>query len=584
MQKKVVKRMLVLTITLCLVLCGCSANTSMNMPDTVKTDTTVEQEGNVAEQATSEPVVTEAPTATPEPEVTDKPEVTEGPIVSEEATPEPTVKVEITADSTSKEMIQIIYEECRQVYGRLNTSLNVGSDNLAGKEISIEGYGDYWYEVQEESFSSIQDIKDYVEEVFTSELAQEMFYEKLFEGDTPSIIEADGKLYTQLYDGPYMWKLSEITLTYYDAENIHANIAVHDDLLEMTQYMHIELVKEEDTWLVSDLSHMMEKEGPYKEATAMIEALRTDVAIASDQTITPLSMGDTVSVDLDGDGKEELIQVTIATVGAGQFTFNAFHEMTPTIRINDYIFDEEYMHEIVRWYMHNPDMATWYVFDVDVNDGYKEIGLYEAGPSEDPYTVLLRYEDGRLRKIGGFSDNPINSELAPYYLSEEDDYQTLLQSLDRSEICIKVPGDGTIYATQRVEVLETNFAEGLWKLQNSDSFGEAQLELQVREFYEIIGFQREDWPVYRTVKDTLQIFTEPSLEAEMITLSEGEGIDLYRYYPDEEGGWVEISYNNYESYGWLYKKNYDNIYQVDENGEVVYLSGYSLIDNMNYAD
>lgn len=406
------------------------------------------------------------------------------------------------------------------------------------------------------------------------------------EGMVVEIIEAAYETCKDTYDGIYPEAIKNMTICAATEEYISVNIAA-DETLSPTDYFHMELACENGQWSVTEFTELYSKNGPYGEEYTSLEPLACDSVEFPADTVVSLAMGSTVSVDLNGDGLQELVQVSYGTLSTmqtedGYAWGNPYRHEEPTVRINDFIFDTEYMAEVAGIYMDSPDMATWYIFDVDINDGYKEIGLYDAGPSGDPYTTLFRYEDGNLRKIGGFSDNPIAEENC--YLNEKDDYQAVVNSVDRSQILIKVAGDGTIYARQRIDVLETNFAEGLWKLMNGDSFEEAVLELQVREVYEIIGFGRRNEEYAPTVRNELQVFTEKNLTSEMIVLPQGEHIDLYRYYPETEGGWVEVSYNNYESYGWIYITGYDSIYQLDENGEVEYLHGYELIENLSYAD
>ncbi len=308
-----------------------------------------------------------------------------------------------------------------------------------------------------------------------------------------------------------------------------------------------------------------------------LEELEANTEITWDNTIIPLPMNATVSVDLDGDGVEELVNTTICKENALRFA-------VPIVRVNDYVFDEEYMNETARIYMDSPDVATWYLFDLDVNDGYKEIGLYEDGPSGDPWVTLLRYHEGQLREIGGFSDKPID-DWSIYHAAYDGDYLEYVKNVDRSQIRIQVPGDGTVYARQRMDVMETNFAEGLWKLKNAESFEEAVLELELRDMYEFEGYGSDRGEYTPTVRDTLQVFTEPDFEAEIITLPQGENIDIYRYYPIEERlGWVQIAYHDRESFGWIFVTGYDSIYQVDENGEGVEYAGYDLIKNLSYVD
>lgn len=325
---------------------------------------------------------------------------------------------------------------------------------------------------------------------------------------------------------------------------------------------------------------------------ATLEPLTCDSVEFPEDTVVPLAMGRTVCVDLDGDGMQELIQVSFGTLSDGSTTTgNALYHAAPTIRINDYIFDETYLQEKNSYYPENADIATWYIFDVDVNDGYKEIGLYEDGPSDDAYTTLFRYEGGELRKIGGFSDCPIDGGVAGWGLQEGDDYQALVNSIDRSNIQIQVPGDGTVYATQRIDVLETSFAEGMWKLQNSESFEEAELELQMRKEYTFLSYEyrRTDTEYCPMVRDTLQVYARKDMASDVIVLMQGEQVIPYRYYPDsedgEENGWVELVYGEgFKESGWIYITNRMYIHQTDENGEVKNPWSGDMMDNLSFAD
>ena len=508
------------------------------------------------------PAVTEAPAATAEPE----------------AVTSLVLSNERVAECTPKELIQLAYEECQRVYSKLNASLYVGNGNLAGKDMELPGLGGGWYEVLDKDFTGIQDIKGYAEAVLTPAFAEEEFYEGLFGGERPAIAEVEGKLYTQLFDGPGLEDCQEITITKNQDGQLHANLAVDAFHNEAVYYMKLRLVQEENGWRVSDLYYLEDEHKPKEKGKLfMMEPLKENTELSEGVTVIPLPMNATVSVDLDGDGIEELVKTSICKD-------NGFCFETPIVRVDDYVFDEEYMQEMVRLYMESPDVATWYLFDIDVNDGYKEIGLYEDGPSGDPYTTLLRYHDGQLREIGGFSDKPIADD-DMYFAEYDGDYLKYIEKIDRSQIRILVPGDGMIFATQRMDVMETNFAEGLWQLENTESFEEAILELRLRDMYEFIGYGSDRGEYTPTVRDTLQVFTEPDFDAEIITLTQGETLDIYRYYPIEERlGWVQLAFHNRESFGWIFVSGYDSIYQVDEDGAGVEYAGYDLIKDLSYAD
>lgn len=304
--------------------------------------------------------------------------------------------------------------------------------------------------------------------------------------------------------------------------------------------------------------------------TQTIVPTDADVIISSGQTITPIAMNETASVDLDGDGTNEIVSVNY------DLTQDMYKE-NPTIQINSFVFEGDNS-----LYMECPDVATWYIFDVDTTDSYKEIGIYQDGPSSDPYTTLLRFEDGVLHNLGGFSDKPID-DWNIYIPRYDGDYEDYLGLIDRSRIRIEVPGDGTILANQRIEILETNFAQGLWKLENAESFTDSKLVLQVREVYDIMGYGMDRGEFTLTIKDSLQVYPERDFACtDFVELTTGDTIDFCQYYP--EGNWVKVSWNQEEGFGWLHIKEPFSIYQIDENGEGTYIYDSDLIEHLAFYD
>ncbi len=421
------------------------------------------------------------------------------------------------------------------------------------------------------------------------------------EADSPEnqaveeIIRASYETCKDTYDGIYPETIKNMTICAATEEYISVNIAANETL-SPTDYFHMELAFENGQWKVTEFTGLYSKNGPYAEELISLEPLACDSVEFPGDTVVPLAMGSTVGVDLDGDGMQELVQVSFGSVcgpmkNGEKPAWNTLYYELPVVRINDYIYDEEYLQENLGHYAESADIATWYIFDVDVNDGYKEIGLYEDGPSDDPYTTLFRYEGGVLREIGGFSDCPIRGSMGSWALKPKDDYQALVNSVERSELQIQVPGDGTILATQRIDILETSFVEGMWKLQNSGNFEEASLDLQLREEYIFKGYEYRmtDTEFCPMVREELQVYTDKDFTSQVTVLAQGEKVIPYRYYPDTEAGetngWVELIYReDFAESGWIYVTNRMNIYQVEESGEVKESWSGDLMDNLSFAD
>lgn len=254
-----------------------------------------------------------------------------------------------------------------------------------------------------------------------------------------------------------------------------------------------------------------------------------------------------VAVDLDGDGEVEQVQ----------FWFEGDNNY-PTIQIDEIVFGEENWQQ-VDYYLSDPWKEEWFLIDTDTTDGYKEIALFDAGPSDDPCTILMRYEAGNLREIGSFTAHPYNATIT---------------------------GDGIVYAALRMDILETNFVEGKWKLEGKDSFTEAVLQLQDRPVYEILSYPgRWDGEYCPVTAKSLQMFIGQDLTAEMVVLDPGEMVIPYRYYPDGENGWVELAYGkDFQYRGFVYINVFNQIYQTNESGEVLYMNSYEMLEGLLFAD
>ena len=212
-----------------------------------------------------------------------------------------------------------------------------------------------------------------------------------------------------------------------------------------------------------------------------------------DSTLTALNMGDSITMDLNGDGQEETVQAWtdyVYTVNDGGGRPEQPYPTTPRLRVTDLYGRET---TIVCSQEENPDVATWYLLDIDVTDGYKEIGMAYAGPSGDPVTYVYRYIDGSLKGIGCFDTTPLEVYAAYNFHGDEAKVMmdALLQAIDRRQFRISVPGDGTITGVKRVHVLETSNLLFTWCLDNAASKEAALVErwtIHGLETYDFIGW------------------------------------------------------------------------------------------------
>lgn len=311
--------------------------------------------------------------------------------------------------------------------------------------------------------------------------------------------------------------------------------------------------------------------------------------VDSDATVTPVPMGEAAKVDLDGDGQEELVQVRALSEDASGMlcmaqTENSDTEL-PVIQVNDRVFTPECLYDMgVR--DECPDIGTYYILDIDLHDGYKEIAVYFDGPSGDPDTYLFHYQDGSLSEVGDF-EAPMTEEmkdrvywaaLAPFQkprVCSPQKYEEALAAVNRDSIFPVISGDGTVYAEGRRDILMTNWAMRVWRLETDKEHPLGMLAEVIPEEY----FFTVRQPAI--ARREIPLYSEADTQSESLSIREGEEVCFYSYRPDQtgsgrsafldiysedigwdDGGWMCIAYGNLESldevshseelhFGWL---------------------------------
>ena len=213
----------------------------------------------------------------------------------------------------------------------------------------------------------------------------------------------------------------------------------------------------------------------------------------------------------------------------------------------------------------DPGFTTYYIFDIDPRDTYKEIGLYFDGPSGDPSTALYRYVDGMLYWVGSFESATLESD---YSWNNRDyakvSYTEMVATVDRENFCITLPGDGTILCKERTGFFETTYIVREYKQKFMYYKPKvAYLEEKIRDRYEFVYWQddREILNVRAAKKfyayfSPIDMSVEERKDIEVVTIPEGTRISFYAYYPDNgwTAGWVQFAYGeNLDSFAWFYK-------------------------------
>lgn len=288
-----------------------------------------------------------------------------------------------------------------------------------------------------------------------------------------------------------------------------------------------------------------------------LEQVKSDLdllGITTAETLIAVPMGQTVAADLNGDGAEE--SVTFGLEGyAGNISYNKIMHDSFYLKIDETIVlqgEDEIFHG------ESPCFTTYYIFDIDVTDGYKEIGLADYGPNGDVGIVLYRYDKGSVQRIGGFRSAPLDSD-NPWKMNGYKDvsYEEMVEKVPRDEFLISVPGDGTIWAEERDFLLGNCSVVKKYQLENASSGTEARLKAARRSHY---VFNNWGWEggISTTAAYEFKAFVSDCLDDEkVVVVPEGSEITFYDYYLSHEEwgrGYVRFFYTveeKWDSVGWL---------------------------------
>lgn len=228
------------------------------------------------------------------------------------------------------------------------------------------------------------------------------------------------------------------------------------------------------------------------------------------ELITRVSFDSATEIDLDGDGKAETISVSLKK--------DEGYDPMPELTISGKTFDGTYLRDALSVYTVNAKTDYYYFMDLDTSDSFVEIGFFDNGPSDDPYTWVLRYNGDSLALLGGFTAAP-------------DGESTVIR------------GDGTLSALTRCDIIQTDYAIGTWKLAGEELKGP---ELPEGEFWAYRRRYGSEYPV--TAKRDFNAFPADPLSSAIVPVpkgtevaiqrfkkSEDNNIDIYFYFKDEQG-------------------------------------------------
>lgn len=233
---------------------------------------------------------------------------------------------------------------------------------------------------------------------------------------------------------------------------------------------------------------------------------------ASGSILDKVYFSDEYTVDLNKDGTPETVSAKI--------TKDDGYDPMPELTISGKTFDSTYMRDTLSFYMADLDTSHYYFLDLDTSDSYVEIAFFDFGPSDDPVTYVLRYVDDGLVLLGSFTSEPENPNTT-------------------------IPGDGTVTATTRCDIIQTDWTIGTWKLTGE------KLELQELTEGEFLAWQERygsDYPV--TAKQDFHAFYADPMSSAVASVKKGTEVAIQSFKKSEDNNTITIYF-----------------YYKDENGE-----------------
>lgn len=256
--------------------------------------------------------------------------------------------------------------------------------------------------------------------------------------------------------------------------------------------------------------------------------------------VLPVNAGTEYSIDLDGDGKEETIayEVAEATQDADGVWTNAYPSVLSVNGVSFLSADADNPMDKYGFWLENP-YETYYIVDVDAQDGKLELGIADWGSNDWLETYLFRYENGTLNYIGCVPSFP-DADQAVY------------------------SGNNEIYVMDHLNIMQTWSSMMTYVYENGKFSRKAGQMTQPNTAYESVYLRKE-----------LNAYTEPDKSSKTLTLTPSD--EPVQLGPTDDEHWVGITMADGTT-GWIY---FEEGYHM-ENGEAI-VDAESVFEGLLYA-
>ena len=267
--------------------------------------------------------------------------------------------------------------------------------------------------------------------------------------------------------------------------------------------------------------------------------------------------GDTITTDLNGDGKDDEISFSLGNEKTAESTESSTDSTETSSSTEDIssdgagssfmINDKDYMDVIenAEPQADEMDIERYYAVDLDSSDKTVEIAVVFRGMDDDVYTLFLRYNGKRMTSLGEISDELFDNSCT-------------------------AEGDGTVQAAERVSLLESDSAIFTYELDGD------KLKKLKADMYPIdSSTMAEEYREHKILKD-FTVYTEKNRKSEKKTLTSSDGKVSFPETDDEH--WIEVCLRNGDKY-YMYMSDFSTI-ETDSGKE----DSADIFDNLYLAD
>lgn len=259
----------------------------------------------------------------------------------------------------------------------------------------------------------------------------------------------------------------------------------------------------------------------------------------------PFLINDTIQKDLDGDGTQESITMSVdndilENIYSGNW--DIVEEPKLHLSIGETDFTDVISQSVD--YLTNNFNPYCYLVDLDTSKPGLEIMFTDIYDNDYCSTYFYEYKDGKVSYLGNIPDRL--------------GYDSF-----------HIDGDGTVHSRLRIDLLQTAFSHVVYKLENG------KLTMETRDWYEVDDSTWNDDYKNHSILQDVTVYTEPDLSSETKVLMPDDGKVSFPATDNEH--WYQLKTEDGKTY-YLYMK--DSI-TIPVNGEDFYAT--DIFDNLLLA-